>query len=186
MGSILEKINEIITPEFRLEIATTAIILPDNDPQGTCENITLNINGRLLACKFDRKSIINFPFFIPGEAHEMCDYLLFYESNNKPDLLYIFVCELQSRSKPDKKAISQMQAGYNLASFLIQTACKILNYENNHKVIFKGIRFSTRPPQKVFNFSASREAWKILIPNTDIRYLEVLCGEPYYIEDNFM
>jgi hypothetical protein len=186
MGSVLEKISEIIDPRFIKEVSTTAIVLTDDDPQGTCKNTTLKGKGKILVCKFDLKGFINFPFFISGEAHEMCDYLLFYESNDNPDILFVFVCELQSRSKSDKKAIAQMRAGYNLASFLIQTACKILEYKIIEKVVFKGIRFSTRPPEKYFKTSTNKDTWGTLVPDTKVRYLEIPCGETYYVEDNFI
>lgn len=187
MSSILDKINNTIVTGCRHALNNTSVVLLDTSPHSDCSNITLIGEGRILACKFDNAGIINLPFLTPGEAHEMCDYLVFYESNNKPNFLFVFVCELQSKSKTDKKAESQMRAGFNLACFLIETSRKILNYNTTTaKVVFKGVRFSTRPPQKVYNRRVSQEAWKVLIPQTEVRYLEVLCGETYYIEDTFM
>jgi hypothetical protein len=187
--SILQKLNEIITSRHCVAYLQDAVMLTDDEPQSECGNTTVRCgDGKMLVCKFDQKGFEKYPFLKHESGiQEMCDYLIFYAPQKSPDKLHILVCEMQSKSKPDKKAIAQMRAGYNLGCFLVETAKRLMDYQNTESNIkFGGVRLSTRPPSKYLKMSDNDGGRKDLIASYGIKYIEMPCGEPYNIDTDFV
>ena len=183
MMSIFEKLHEIIGNTHIEASNVNAVILKDDDPQSTCKNTTLKVDGKLLVCKFDQKGFVPFPFLKQESGiQEMCDYLVFFQPNQVKPKLYIFICELQSNSKKQHKAESQLRAGYNLAYFLVESAIRLLDYKTDESLIFKGVRFSTRNPQKHLNSAMIKNGSKEL-NDKKITYRELPCGTEYYYDN---
>ncbi len=187
--SVLQKLYEIIGSRHCTAYLQDAIMLTDDEPQSECGNTTVRCDGgKMLVCKFDQKGFEKYPFLKHDSGiQEMCDYLIFYTPQDSTEQLYILVCEMQSKSKSDKKAIAQMRAGYNLGYFLVETAKRLLDYQIvESKIKFNGVRLSTRPPSKYLKMSDNDGGRKSLIELYGIKYLEIPCGESYNIHSDFV
>jgi hypothetical protein len=80
-----------------------------------------------------------------------------------------------------------MRAGYNLGCFLVETAKRLMDYQNTESDIkFGGVRLSTRQPSKYLKMSDNDGGRKDLIASYGIKYIEMPCGEPYNIDTDFV
>ncbi len=177
---ILRQISNIITNNFG-EFCGGTVLLKETDLASTTKDILIKKKGRLYQAKFDKlkqNSIEIFPYFTNEKGlRKVRDYILFYMTNNK---LYIFICELKSKNTTGSKY--QIEAGFVLAQFLINTAIRIQNFPEidieyrallfSHKGIVKGT--SKAKKIKYDKYLSSNLKW-IHLKDGENYNLDLLC-----------
>ncbi len=177
---ILQQISNIITNNFG-EFCGGAVFLKETDLGSTTKDIKIKKKGRLFQAKFDKQkqnSIEIFPYFTNKKGlRKVSDYILFYLTNNK---LYIFICELKSKNTTGSKY--QIEAGFVLAQFLINTAIRMQDFPKieieyrallfSHKGIVKGTAKVKKIKYDIY--SSSNLKWIHLKDGEDYN-LDLLC-----------
>lgn len=159
--------KHVIIPQYEhkltsLEKKGNKFILPEIGKEATCTEARFKKqeNESVLVYKFDKavkdsagnKIEDPFLFFHPGKARSKSDYLIFYPFvKNNITKLYVIICNMKS-GNPSNNSI-QLQAGEDLAKFIIATANRFENKDCEIvflKVLFwnKRIRKGTSKPKK--------------------------------------
>lgn len=178
--SLLTELRNILNDVFKEYDSVSGFQLQEIGNNTGCVSVNftsrtnLTVVLKLDAPKFHLgcgHEIDRFPFFTPGKARRICDYLIFYERDN---ILYVFLCELKSTTTKGSK--NQLKAGYLLAKYLVETAHRCSDVHLAQKVKYTALLFSTN------NIYKNPKLDDYFSNIGEVKYSEVLCNQHYFLD----
>jgi len=173
--NLIQKIEEIVHRGY--QHADTNNLSEEGAVE--CSNVPLKKRGKILIYKFDKEvdSVSELLPFFTDVAHvkSMCDYILFYENNQKA---YVILCNLKSNNLSNSH--TQVHASHVFAQYLVGTANRLLNIHEDTNATYLAIHFRTRGP--VDKFSPKKPTSSFREYNNGLKYLFLRCGQPFQVD----
>lgn len=146
----MKQMSEIIADAYLVtgESGGNDLILEEEanvNKGGTLYQIKLNVRDAkdVLVYKFDQTVLVDqqkhktyAPFLQKGEAHTMCDFIIFYRQKRNEQLLHAWVVNLKS-SNPHNN-LQQMRAGRSLCKFLLDKLNDLLKIQDKPEELARG------------------------------------------------
>jgi hypothetical protein len=116
------------------------IKLTEDKEEAKCREVTFEISGEVLICKFDKvvqdeeHNSLKHPLIFLSQdkpIRSLCDYIVFYkkENNKGAHNFYCLICNMKSDSTGNME--DQMLSGQILSDFIIKTAIRCYNSWNS-------------------------------------------------------
>ena len=146
---MLDKIKSVLFNAYAVNKTGKLFILEETGREASCKEAYVEAKNDYLIYKFDQSVIRDtkeikhrFPFYNDGNAHAMCDYIIFYE--NTAVKIFSVICNLKSNTKGNNT--DQINAGVIFSQFIFDTTKRLYpdSFMNNTKLNIVKVLFSSK------------------------------------------